>query len=431
MIAPRAARAAWPIQEVTNNDYPDSVPKTNGTAIAWIGQPAPTGRDQLLWNDGTTTEIVEVNPPIWRANGPQITDSDIFFSGYDNVTGKNGNWQVFKFDMGSGQVAQLTSNPRYHGYMEVYRTNAAWLDCDPKASSKGDVYFYNGLSGMSSMISSAPAMSGSISMSAKYVAWDSGPSFDDREIYLHDIATGITSQLTNDEFNNSLPAVTDTHLGGLRQDDAGYHIYLHEFNSGNAIKVADAAVSPVLTDRSVVWRTISVDPVDSLEKHYYHIYDIQSGITTDLPPLVQAGGAVLSGENLATYASDGHDREVFFYNRRTNSFTQVTDNDSDDDVLDFEGGQLVWRHWPAAPPTGPGLEIHGTIFAENPDWNNDGTVDSDDLVVWEAGYGIASDASLLKAMPMQTAKLTAMTFYSGSSCLARRQYPRPFPSRTL
>jgi hypothetical protein len=226
-------------------------------------------------------------------------------------------------------------------------------------------------------------------MSRNYIAWESG-DLPARRAYLYNIASGVTTELLDGEFATRIPRVNDTHVSYRRQSEPTQSV-LRNLTTGAMVELpgaTGAATGSVrLTDTTAIWAEYKNDPTDGARKSYFHLYSIATQTVTDLPPLPESAAVEGNiGENLVLTWSDGHDSEMLFYNWRTQSFTQITDNEFNDGNADVHGNRIAWMNWPIGGALATS-DIHTTIFAENPDWNDDGSVDANDLGVWTAGFG--------------------------------------------
>lgn len=171
---------------------------------------------------------------------------------------------------------------------------------------------------------------------AGHVVWYGQDGGEDFEIFHFDIATGLTTQVTNNDVNDVFPTC-----------DAGKIVY------ETTVGLPGDVVGSVLM-----------------------VYSPRTGTAQRLSRATKTaeGNAIISANLVAFRRWDGHDWEVWLHNLDTGVQTRISSNDDDDAVIGFDCQYLLWRE--SREVAGGGIEhrLHlwdARIPAElwvSPDW---------------------------------------------------------------
>jgi len=170
---PAPAAVAWTITRLTYDSYFDSDPQVSGSNVVWYGS---DGHDtEIFMYDGSTTLQLTNNG--YHDRHPQVSGS---MAVWDSDQG------IFWYD--GSTVSQLAGNgadPRISG------PNIYWRD------PSGDVlYHYDGTTTNPLGVGFHPDADGS-----KVVFSRLG------DIFMHDVSTGLTTQITDNTYNDSDPKI--------------------------------------------------------------------------------------------------------------------------------------------------------------------------------------------------------------------------------
>ncbi len=134
-----------------------------------------------------------------------------------------------------------------------------------------------------------------------YVVWSGVPQGEtDTEIFLYDSSTGQTQRLTYNTFDDKAPQVSGSHVVWWAQTPTSNEIYLYDIRTG---------LAPV-----------------NISNSSYHDY-----------------GPQISGSNVVWYGSDGSDLEIFLYEASKGYVTQLTYNETRDQLPRIDGNNVVWE----------------------------------------------------------------------------------------
>lgn len=226
---------------------------------------------------------------------PQIKGDILVWQGY-----KNGNWEIFLFDISTEEIHGITANQYDDVSPQTDGNYLAWLGQDRPG---GDVFLYEISTGKTSRITDSGSNINSPPRIADgRVVWVTQAvtdSVEPGEIMLYDIATRTTTQLT---FNS--------------QDDSG----------------------PRINNEAMVWVRTELDGDMVL-----HIYDLATGNSMEAPEdYVWQEDPQSDGALTVSTRYDGIDREIVVYNHALKTYEQITDNVFEDTYPRISGGSIAW-----------------------------------------------------------------------------------------
>ena len=215
------------------------------------------------------------------------------------------------------------------------------------------VYLYDGSKARQLTSDAGPIRNVGSRIDGDYVVWvkedTSGTTFIP-QVYLYNISTGETTQITDDSlFLKALPDVNQAsgkivwmsldlpgNVPGVEWEIVEYDIATGqmEFITNDSIR----DLSPVISDDLVAWRKSN-----GYQNIEIYIKDLSTDAITRLTNnLFIEKQLVVHGNNAAWIGYDGNDYEIFLYDG--SQVIQVTDNDSNDNRVRLYGDKLVWQN---------------------------------------------------------------------------------------
>jgi beta propeller repeat protein len=213
----------------------------------------------------------------------------------------------------------------------------------------------------------------------------------DWEIFVYNIAMGITTQITRNDHDDLSPQTDGHYVVWQGYNDGAWDIFIWDGAQIDIISDPDADdVSPQISQGRVVWtsepfgngfvghseimlydaeaRTRSVlsagdDPGNTLDDRTPRInsdgvvwsqsddgditplyYDFHTGVVREAWEAFRgmAGGSQKDANLKVLTRHDGHDREVFVYNSESKRYHQITDNGFEDQHPSVSGNYVAW-----------------------------------------------------------------------------------------
>jgi hypothetical protein len=239
--------------------------------------------------------VIQVTDNFYSDSLPQIKGDYVVWQGK-----VNDNWEVFACNIYTPEAPIRITDNNYDDISPQTDGNyVVWLG---HSSAGGEVFLYNIASGTTTQITDNDNVDSPPQIADGRVAWSSqevADSVEPGEIILYHIVGGVTEQLTNDVLNDS---------------------------------------DPRINGEAVLW--VQTDGEDN---SIPFIHDIATGVTTEAPEDFVWGESPQTDGNLTVLTRhDGDDREIFLLNSDSRKYHQVTDNDVEDSYPSISGNNMAW-----------------------------------------------------------------------------------------
>ncbi|MAG78195.1 hypothetical protein CL616_02395, partial [archaeon] len=223
-------------------------------------------------------------------------------------------------------VTQVTDNELNDLYSFADSSSVLWSRLE---GLYYDVYLYDILSGITTQLTFTEEDSEYLpSIDGDYIVW-LGHDGTDYEVYLYQRGTGTTTQLTDNIYNENFVKIdSDLVVWGAKDGDGDYEIYYYDMSEGIPVKLTDNVDEDLYFDvdgNFIVWNR------NELDVYLYEVNPSIGGITTQLSnfgyfPKI-SGSNVIWREPLATggyflklYNKDTGAAETLFENEEINDF---------------------------------------------------------------------------------------------------------------
>jgi beta propeller repeat protein len=120
-------------------------------------------------------------------NNPRIYGNRIVW--WDS---KSGNWDIYMYDLSTGQENQITNDPSDQKEPDIFNEIIVWEDF---RNGKGDIYMYNITSGIETQITTNPRSQLLPAVDENLIVWSSFGGAEPYAINLYDISSKIESKL--------------------------------------------------------------------------------------------------------------------------------------------------------------------------------------------------------------------------------------------
>lgn len=251
-----------------------------------------------LWNTQGITTIshnsaarIKGSHIVWQSRG-----------GLEGAVSGPGDYEILLYDIENQLVVQLTDDDYDDISPQTDGKHVVWQKHDTRCGNHIFLYDIHGENPPSgAMISSDDSDSYSPRIAAGRVVWTSREvtgSMEPGEIFLRDIAAGITEQLTDNNLEDGSPRINDDMVIWVQADDTGRtYVLIHYIGHGT---------EPA--PEGFVWT-----------------------------------GCLHAGRDLMALARhDGHDNEIFVHGKTSGKYHQITDNELDDRSPCMSENRIVW-----------------------------------------------------------------------------------------
>ena len=299
--------------QITNNDITDGAGDIYGDKIVWTGweksYDGSWGAEIYLYDisTGITTEITNDVYDDWS---PKIDGNKVVWYGF------NGNdHEIYFYDITTGTTTQITNNnfddsdPKISGDYIIW---GGWVF--ENNTYTYNIYLYFVATGTTTIIASGQV--GLYDTDGKYVVWQgcngecSGGN--DVEIYVYNISSGTTAQITNNNYFDYYPLIDSGKVVWTGEDGVDEEIFMYDTATGVTTKITDDTYEDdfsYIQNGHVVWhKHITEDPLNQ----EIFVYDIATGVTTQISNNTYTDwDPVVFNGNIAWYGFDGNDLEIY------------------------------------------------------------------------------------------------------------------------
>lgn len=314
----------WPIVQLTDNDFDDTMPQVSGNNVAWTG--GSGSEIDVFFYDGAVHKLTDGS---FFNNGSICLDGNrVAWTGWKTSGGS----EVFLFD---GQTTQqITNNNVNDNSPALWNGGLAWLKHD---GSDYEVFNYDGTSAV--RLTNDSYNQYSLDGSGKYVGWVTN---DGSVCHVMRYDGQAVTQVMED------PVSTDYGpIEGIKISEENVLIVFMPSKKKHRLEIcmpegreevgeATMGSNADISGYSVVWDSM-VSTGDEV-----FLRD-ENGLTQITENGQECSFPNISGSLISWSSWDGNDLEVFLYDGK--AIMQVTDNDSIDSFPQLSGSTLTWQHW--------------------------------------------------------------------------------------
>lgn len=320
---------------ITNTAGDERYPQLNSNYIVWFG------------NDGSDNEIylynlaTKVTTPMTNNSGddsyPQISDTHVVWQG-----SSDGDNEVFLYEIATGETTPLTDNEgisdrdvQIFGNIVVYRSDDG---------SDSIINMYNIATEQTIPLSNAADSTDNrdAQTNGSFVAWDGSDDDtpNDREVFLYNVATQTTTQLTDNTTNDLFPYLSEDYLT-FRGNDGDFEIYYYALSGSGPFPITDNSTyddNPHVSGQNIVWYG------DGGSDYDIYLYNILTQQTT---PLTNNNAldfeAQIRGNSVVYRSNIDGDSEIYLYDIATQQYAgPFSDNAMIDTDVQVYGQTVVW-----------------------------------------------------------------------------------------
>ncbi|MBW4517989.1 MAG: pre-peptidase C-terminal domain-containing protein [Timaviella obliquedivisa GSE-PSE-MK23-08B] len=330
------------ITRLTDNSTNDAVAGISGSNLIWNNFEGLQNQQTIkpFFYDGQANKAVQLTAPgIVSAGAQGIFGSDVVWIG-SNVTTN----QIFLYKGATGTSTQITNGNRSATNAFISGSNLAWSSTDGQLSK---AFFYNGQTGKTTELT-APGITSasSLGVSDSRVIWQGVNSTNNVELFLFDISTGVSRQLTNDALIEYSAAVYGINAI-WNSSTADIQTFKSFFYNGQTNQITELtspgvtiALANTILESNVVWTGIA----DINSGSEVFLYDGLAGTSTRLTNNdTNDVGNHISGSNIVWTGYNGKDTDIFFYDGTTKTTVELTNNTEGDAGALMDGSNIAWN----------------------------------------------------------------------------------------
>jgi beta propeller repeat protein len=164
------------------------------------------------------------------------------------------------------------------------------------------------------------------------------------DIYVKDLASGIVTQITNDIFDQMLPAISGNRI--VYQDDrqGNEDIYMYDLSTGQETQITNhpaRQVQPQIDGNHIIWVDDRFGSGRARDIFLYDLTTQQELRVTDVSAKLDSPD--MQGNCIVWHALQGADTEIFLYKIDTGQIMQITNDDYSQSFPKVYGQRIVWE----------------------------------------------------------------------------------------
>ncbi|MBU2591893.1 MAG: PKD domain-containing protein [Patescibacteria group bacterium] len=281
--------------------------------------------------------------------------------------GRNGNWDIYMYNLATGIESPVTTNPAYQYYPNVYGNFIVWEDTRNGGS---DIYGFDLTTGIERRITSSTTAHRPGIYGDKVVYYDNRTGNGD--IWMYDLSTGIETQITTNTASQYDPDIYgDKIVWWDFRDFPNLNVYMYDLSTGIERRISNSYYSGFQGKRVSIYNNLIVweNQTEVNQIPDIFMYDISTGIESPVStnPAFQWGPDVSGNYVVWTDQRRGtNETDIYMYDISTGIEYPVATGDTNPGGYDtwgasIDGSRIVWSDY----GTGSGDIYMATIKTAN------------------------------------------------------------------
>ena len=276
----------------------------------------------------TTNTAWQVSPAIY---GDRIVWADL----------RNGDWDIYMYDIATDQETQITTNPSYQAWPSIYGDKIVWED---DRNGGYDIYMYDlrSLSIQEFRITTDAANQRFPAIYGDRIVWEDNRN-GNWDIYLGDLVAAKEIPITTQTSTQAMPAIWGDNIVWTDDRNGNWDIYMYNIVTSTETRVTTNAANqsfPAICGDGIVWQDERNGNWD------IYIYNITTGnenqITYDAS--AQVGPAIYE-DRIVWRDERNVNYDIYMYNIITGVESRVTTDSSSQDFPAIFENRIVWEDY--------------------------------------------------------------------------------------
>ena len=249
---------------------------------------------------------------------------------------RNGNWDIYLFDLATGTEQQITTDPAHQYSPAISGDRIVWEDL---RNGNWDIYLFDLATGTEQQITTDPTDQRNPAIDGDRIVYADDRN-GNRDIYLFDLATGTEQPVTTDPWWQDDPAIFGDRIVWTHSHDFDHAIYFFDLatGTGQLITTMDAKVrgAPAIFGDRIVWDQF--DPTSDI-----YLFDLATGTEQRITmgPNSHSVPAV-SGDRIVWADNRNGNFDIYLFDLATGTEQQVTTDPGFQYHPAISGARIVW-----------------------------------------------------------------------------------------
>ena len=197
---------------------------------------------------------------------------------------RNGNWDIYMYDLSTGTETQITTNPSSHEYPKIHGDRIVWED---SRNGNWDIYMYDLSTDTETQITTDPERQWFPAIYGDRIVWEDGRN-GNSDIYMYDLSMITETQITTNLSNQWSPAIYGDRIVWWDYRNGNWDIYMHKLPELVQF-IYGTNSGPVDLDPHNAWDISSFDVIEQVVETLY-AYDLLDPELAPIPRLASDFG---------------------------------------------------------------------------------------------------------------------------------------------
>ena len=239
------------VMQVTNNSYEDSLPQIKGDYVVWQGK-INGDWEIFVCNIYTPEAPIQITDNDYADVSPQTDGNYVVWLGYSHSGG-----EIFLYNIVSANITQITDDDNVDSPPQIADGRAVWASQEVTDSVEpGEIILYHIATEATEQLTNDALDDSDPRINSETVLWIQTDEDDDSSLFIHEIATGITTEIPEGFVWEESPQ-TDGDLTVLtRHDGDDREVFLHNSDSRRYHQITDNDLEdtyPSISGNHMAW----------------------------------------------------------------------------------------------------------------------------------------------------------------------------------
>lgn len=262
---------------------------------------------------------------------------------------RNGNWDIYMYDLTTGEETPICTDPNAQELPVMYGDKIIWIDnrnsgTHPKFTDTGDwdIYIYDLTTGEETPLFTGPYYEGTPAIYKDKIVWEDKRDGGDNDIYMYDLTTGEETPICTNPYHSkfSPDIYEDKVVWTDTRDNLYSDIYMYNLSTNEEVQITKNDLRnewlPVIYGNIIVFTGLGYTRI--------YMYDLETGKETDICSdyLGKYSTSIDKDKIIFTKNALIGGDDIFMYDISNNMEVCLTDGLSDHNKPVIHEDKIVW-----------------------------------------------------------------------------------------